>query len=922
MPIASWSDIRNRALAFSKDWSDASKEKQQASPFLIDFLEVFGRNRKRTFKFEHNVKKYGGKQGYVDLFLPGELLIEMKSRGESLKRAFDQAVDYFEGIADADLPAYVLVCDFATFSLTNIQTAETITFPIADLHKHIKLFAFLAGYKTQTIKPQDPINIKAAEKMGKLHDQLKAIGYEGHQLEVYLVRLLFCLFAEDTSIFEKRIFQDYIENRTNPDGTDLAYHLVAIFQTLNTPEIKRLKNIEDDLAAFPYVNGKLFEETLPIASFDRAMRQALLDACALDWSAISPAIFGSLFQSIMDSAARRNLGAHYTSEENILKLIKPLFLDALWAEFEQIGNNKKKLATFHDKLGELKFLDPACGCGNFLVIAYRELRQLEFAVLQKLHAGVSLVEIETLLRVNVDQFCGIEIEEFPAQIAQVALWLTDHQMNQQVSEAFGQYFARIPLTKSANIIHGNALRIHWETTFPDVNYILGNPPFVGAKYMDDLQRADARAVFSGIDNAGLLDLVTAWHVKATRYMQLFPRTHSAFVSTNSITQGEQVGALWGWMLAQGIKIHFAHRTFSWTNEARGKAAVHCVIIGFGLGDVPEKTIFVYENIKGEAHAVKAANINPYLVDAPDTIVISRMSPLSAAPAIANGSIPADGGNLILEPGERDQLLTIEPQVALWLRPYLGGEGFLNGNMRYCLWLVDCPPQILRTMPSVLARVEGVRNMRRASAKVATQVKANTPTLFTENRQPTSGRYLALPRTSSENRRYIPIGYLDHHIVAANDLQFIPNASPYHFGIVSSALHMAWMRITSGRLESRYRYSVKCTYNTFPWPSPDDKQRAAIETAAQGVIDARAAHPDATLADLYDPLTMPPDLVKAHQKLDRAVDAAYGVKSFANEAERVAFLFRRYQELVAPLAEEMEKKTKKSRKRVQKPLEKE
>ena len=417
---------------------------------------------------------------------------------------------------------------------------------------------------------------------------------------------------------------------------------------------------------------------------------------------------------------------------------------------------------------------------------------------------------------------------------------------------------------------------------------------------DDAQREDTHTVFAGIDNAGLLDFVAAWYVKAARYLAANPAIRAAFVSTNSITQGEQVGALWGWMLAQGVKIHFAHRTFSWSNEARGKAAVHCVIVGFGLGNVAEKTIFEYENIKGEAHAVKVSNINPYLVDAPDVIAQSRMTPLSAAPAIANGSIPADGGNLILEPEERDQLLAAEPQAAPWIRPYLGAEGFINGNIRYCLWLVDCPPQTLRAMPLVRARVNGVRRMREASAKAATRLKANTPTLFTENRQPTSGRYLALPRTSSENRRYIPIGYLDHSIVAANDLQFIPDASLYHFGIVGSAMHMAWTRITSGRLKSDIRYSVKYTYNTFPWPTPTDKQRAAIETAAQTVLDARAAHPGATLADLYDPLTMPPDLVKAHQRLDAAVDAAYGYKNALTDAARVAFLFGLYQQLAASL----------------------
>jgi len=909
MPL-SWNEIKSRALAFSKHWDDAGNEDAEAKPFLIAFFEIFGITDKRIASFEHAVKKYGGGAGFVDLFWPGILLVEMKSRGKNLDRAYTQAMDYFPGIAERDLPRFVLVCDFARFRLFDLTEDVVHEFTLAELHKNVRQFGFIAGYQTQVIKPQDPINIKAAERMGRLHDQLKAIGYEGRALELYLVRLLFCLFAEDTSIFEKRQFQDYIEQRTSADGADLAHHIATLFHILNTPQEKRLKNLDEQLAAFPYINGKLFETTLPPASFDATMRESLLDLCGLDWSRISPAIFGSLFQSIMDDKARRNLGAHYTSEENILKLIKPLFLDTLWAEFEKIRKNRNKLFEFHKKLRGLRFFDPACGCGNFLVITYRELRLLELEVLRAAHAGgQQMLDIHQLVAVDVDQFYGIEIEDFPAQIAQVALWLTDHQMNIKVSEEFGAYFVRIPLTHSATIIHGNALQLDWNAVLPapTCSYVLGNPPFVGAKFMDDAQREDTRAVFAGIDNAGLLDFVSAWYVKAARYMagnNANPAAiRAAFVSTNSITQGEQVGALWGWMLGQGIKIHFAHRTFSWNNEARGKAAVHCVIIGFGLGDVAEKTIFEYENIKGEAHAVKATNINPYLVDAPDVIAQSRMTPLSDAPAIANGSIPADGGNLVLEPEERDQLLAAEPQAAPWIRPYLGAEGFINGNMRYCLWLVDCPPQTLRAMPLVLARVEGVRQMRDASAKAATRAKANTPTLFTENRQPVTGRYLALPRTSSENRRYIPFGYLDHHVIAANDLQFISDATPYHLGIVSSATHMAWMRITSGRLESRYRYSVKYTYNTFPWPTPTDKQRAAIEATAQGVLDARAAHPGASLADLYDPLTMPPDLVKAHQKLDAAVDAAYGYKGAATDAARVAFLFGLYQTLTSLLPAE-------------------
>ncbi|MGB4583543.1 MAG: DNA methyltransferase [Rhodoferax sp.] len=967
MPL-SWNEIKSRALTFSRTWADAANEDSQGKPFWIDFFEIFGITDKRVATFEHAVKKLPGLKaktdGFVDLFWPGMLLVEQKSRGKNLDAALTQALSYFPGIAERDLPQLVIVCDFARFRVHRLSTNETFEFALKDLHKHIKLFGFVAGYKVQTIQPQNPVNIKAAERMGRLHDALKASGYSGHPLEVLLVRLLFCLFADDTGIFQPaQSFRTFIEERTASDGSDLGSRLAQLFQVLNTDEPRRSQALDEQVAAFPYVNGKLFSEPLPMADFTAAMREALLDACALDWSSISPAIFGSLFQSIMDDKARRNLGAHYTSEENILKLIKPLFLDELWAEFAKVKNNKNRLFEFHKKLRTLTFFDPACGCGNFLVISYRELRELELAVLRaSITDGQMTLDIHGLIGINVDQFYGIEIEEFPAQIAQVALWLMDHQMNLRVSEEFGQYFARIPLRTSPHIVHGNALRLDWNEVIPAerCSFVLGNPPFVGAKFMDDAQREDTQRVFAGVENAGLLDFVVAWYVKAAYYMstvrpelveglpasagwpvgahepsvfKIAPtgqpaltsgheraNLRCAFVSTNSITQGEQVGVLWGWLLAQGVHIHFAHRTFSWSNEASGKAAVHCVIIGFGLQDLPGKVIFEYDDIRGEPHAVTVNNINPYLIDGPDVIAEARMQPVCNVSAIANGSIPADGGNLILNADERSELITREPAAAPWIRPYLGSEGFIHGETRYCLWLADCPPQTLRTMPAVMARVQAVRAMREKSAKAATQQKAATPALFTEDRQPRSGNYLAIPRTSSENRRYLPLGYLTADVIAANDLQIIPNATTLQFGVLSSAMHRAWVNVTAGRLKSDIRYSVKMTYNTFPWPEfPESSKsiqpqthanpaQAAIETAAQTVLDVRArfqtGEQPATLADLYDPLTMPPELLKAHLRLDTAVDKAYeasgGKKHYKSDAERVAFLFELYQKYTSLL----------------------
>lgn len=933
----SWNEIKSRALQFSKQWSDAGNEDSHAKPFLIDFFEVFGITNKRVATFEHAVKKLGDKAGYVDLFWPGILLVEMKSRGKNLDRAYTQAIDYLHGINERDLPRYVLVCDFSRFELHDLKSGVISEFKLPDFYKHIKLFGFIAGYQTQVIKPQDPINIKAAERMGRLHDQLKAVGYEGRPLEIYLVRLLFCLFAEDTSIFEKRQFQDYIENRTAADGSDLAHHIATLFHVLNTPHEKRLTNLDDDLSAFAYVNGKLFEEMLPPASFDSKMRESLLDLCALDWSVISPAIFGSLFQSIMDEKARRNLGAHYTSEENILKLIKPLFLDALWVEFEKVKNNKNRLFEFHKKLRGLTFFDPACGCGNFLVITYRELRLLELEVLRaSRESGQKVLDVQQLINVDVDQFYGIEIEEFPAQIAQVALWLTDHQMNMRVSVEFGQYFSRIPLKATPHIVNGNALRLDWAEVLPPerCSYMLGNPPFVGAKFMDDAQREDARLVFSSVDNGGLLDFVAAWYIKAARYISQSRHSSEswnpasfndgircAFVSTNSITQGEQVGALWSWMLAQGIKIHFAHRTFSWNNEARGKAAVHCVIIGFGLQDVLNKVIYEYENIKGEPHAIAAKNINPYLIDAPTILLPSRTKPICNVPKIGIGNKPIDGGYYLFSTEERDAFIAKEPESKKWFHRWLGSVEFINGKDRWCLWLGNTPPAELRAMPEAMKCVQFVKEYRlgKRKAKHAKEDKepkvgtsalklADTPTRFHVENMP-SAPYLLLPEVSSERRLFIPFGFEHPSTLCSNLVKIVPGATLFHFGVLSSTMHNGWVRSVCGRLKSDFRYSKDIVYNNFPWPEPNAKQRADIEAAGQAVLDARAAHPEATLADLYDPHSMPPNLLKAHQALDAAVDAAYGYKDAKTDAARVAFLFELYQKITSLLPTDKPKRKK-------------
>ncbi|MEO6720772.1 MAG: DNA methyltransferase, partial [Ferruginibacter sp.] len=734
--------------------------------------------------------------------------------------------------------------------------------------------------------------------------------------------------------------------------------------------------INESLNAFPYVNGKLFEEHLPTAAFDSQMRKTLMDCCLLDWGKISPAIFGSLFQSVMDAKARRNLGAHYTSEKNILKLIKPLFLDELYAEYKTVKDSKAKLQKFHDKMSSLRFLDPACGCGNFLIIAYRELRLLEIEIIKqrlKLEGfreevlREAKMDVGYLVQCDVDRFYGIEYEEFPAQIAQVAMWLADHQMNQLVSNTFGEYYVRLPLRKSATIVHGNALRTDWQSllikestisiiadeanlitlaepqeVYQSINvyakkfnyvnaeevktvarikydFILGNPPFIGSKILSEQQKKDMLQFVTNIPGVGSLDYVAAWYIKAAKYMNGHDslsngektlieqplhltrvennnrqQTKAAFVSTNSITQGEQVAILWNWMTKQGININFAHRTFQWSNEAKGVAAVHCVIIGFENHVSEKKMLFEYKNIKGEAYEVKAKNINPYLVDAPNVIVQGRSQPLCNVPLMFNGSIPADGGNLIIDETDYKRFVEQEPLSEKYLKRYVGAEDYINDNVRYCLWLVSCPPNELRGMPHVMTRVQLVKEMREASSKTATKQKALTPTIFTENRQPKEGSYLAIPRTSSTNRKYIPIGFLSSDTIAANDLQIVPNAKLYHFGMLMSEMHMAWVKYTCGRLKSDIRYSAKYTYNTYPWPeNPTEKQIQAVEAAAQNVLDARAQFPEASLADLYDPNTMPPVLVKAHQALDKAVDLCYRPQPFINETKRIEFLFELY-----------------------------
>ncbi len=924
MPNLSSIEIRRRLSAFAKSWAGAHREAADAKLFWARFYECFGIRPESATIYEKAVDKLGGARGFIDSFIPGKLIVEHKSRGKDLDRALDQASDYFIALPEAERPRYIITSDFARFRLYDLKEGKHWETTLKSLPSKANWFGFLLEDDAPEIVEESPINRDAAYAISKLHEGLLEANFKGRDLEVFLTRLLFCLFADDTDIFgDNGMFRRLVE-RTQADGKDLGSKLSELFDVLNTPDSERQSTLDDDLAAFAYVNGSLFAERLRIPAFDAKLRDMLMRCIDLDWSGISPAIFGAMFQGVLEAhspdesrqATRRELGAHYTSERNILRVLNPLVMDDLREELAAAKHSKPRLQALYDKLPTLTFMDPACGCGNFLVIAYRELRRIENEIIESLFSSFGkmkgLLDVSTLSRVRVSQFYGIEIDQSAAHIARVALWITDHQMNLETAELFGTTRPTVPLVDSPHIHRANALQADWTSVLPPerCSYVLGNPPFVGKQNQSDQQKADMEGVFAQVKGAGVLDFVAAWYMKAVAYIRQNPCIDVAFVSTNSITQGEQVAALWPALLHAGVKIRFAHRTFQWSNEGKGNAAVHCVIIGFGLREPDCCTLFDYgDGIKGDGHRIAAKRINPYLVDAPDVVMTSRRSPIRNVPEMAFGSMPNDGGNLLLDNAEMGALLEIEPMAETWLRSYLGAEEFINGLSRWCLWLVGVSPAELRAMPEVYKRVQAVKAMRLESKRGTTRELANAPYLFGENRQPDT-TYLAIPKTSSERREFVPVGFLPSSTVANTELFTMPGATPYHFAILNSTMHNAWLRAVGGRLKSDYRYSASIVYNNFPWPEPTDAQRQAIEAAGQAILEARAMYPASTLADLYDPLTMPTELRKAHQANDKAVDAAYGYKGDKTDAVRVAFLFALYQKITSLLpAATKGKKTK-------------
>ena len=877
----SWNEIRARAAEFSREWAEAAYEKGETQSFYNDFFEVFGVRRRDVARYEERVKRLDNSDGYIDLFWPGTLLVEQKSAGRSLEAAREQAGSYFDALPEHERPRYQLLCDFQTFELLDRDEREEWRFPLADLPDHIDKFGFILGLEKRTFSDQDPVNIAAAELMGELHDALKESRYAGHDLEQFLVRTVFCLFADNTGIFERDSFLYLIEERSSEDGATLGGLLTELFQVLDTPEDQRLATRDEDIARFPYVNGDLFRDPLRMPAFTASMRELLIEACRFDWSKVSPAIFGSLFQSVMEPAQRRAEGAHYTTERNILKVIEPLFLDDLRAEFEQIlalrRGRRARLEAFHQRLGEMTFFDPACGCGNFLIIAYRELRRLEIEVIRELRAyevaeEQRQLDVAALSRIDVDQFYGIELSEFPARIAETALWMMDHIMNNRLSLEFGESYARIPLDASPHILHADALETDWAKHLaPErCSYVFGNPPFGGAKFQSPEQREQVRRIANLGKSGGTLDYVTAWFIKAGEYTE---RGHApiGFVATNSITQGEQVGQLWPVLFGRcGLEIAFAHRTFAWGSDARGKAHVHVVIIGLAKADdAPgERRLYSYDDLNGEPHESRHTAISAYLLDAgdlvdPHLVVRESGKPLSGMPRLKTGVQMIDNGILTFTEMEYADFVAAEPRSQEFFRKYIGGGEYINGFHRWILYLADASPHALRQLPEVRQRLSQVREYRASSRRPSTVAMADYPTRIGVDER-LSEPFLVLPNTSSERREYIPIGWLTPDVVANQKLRILPEAQLWHFGLLTSAMHMGWTRAVTGRMKSDYMYSVGVVYNTFPLPPVDEAALRKIEPVAQAILDARAEHPEATLADLYDPNVMPPNLRKAHQ----------------------------------------------------------
>ena len=966
--------IAAAAAAFAERWQGRGYERGESQLFWTDLLSnVYGvENLPDFIRYEERVNSMVDSTNFIDGHIPStRVLIEQKSIDKDLRAPipqseggkltpFQQGKKYVANLPLSQHPKWIVTCNFKEFLVYDMEqpNGEPEQIFLKDLGKEYYRLQFLVDAKSEHITKEMRVSMKAGEIVGKVYDALLE-QYDDTSAEalrwlnILCVRIVFCLYAEDAGVFRHDQFHDFLNGY---NAEDLSDALLKLFKVLNTPLEKRSKYLKDDLKAFPYTNGGLFEEEIEIPQFTEELKQTLLQNASLDfdWSEISPTIFGAVFESTLNPETRRNGGMHYTSIENIHKVIDPLFLNDLRRELDEILEEKvektrlRHLDEYQDKLASLTFLDPACGSGNFLTETYLSLRRLENEIFrEKYHGQMMMGEFLNPIKVSINQFYGIEINDFAVTVATTALWISEAQMLAETERIIQHDIDFLPLKSYANIKEGNALRLPWDewesekkvptifakqtVAYTDLakiaptmaseplyynnleihtesvqvlpkkkpttyhvrfDYVMGNPPFVGARLMSESQKDDVLSVFGNMKNVGNLDYVSCWYKKAAALLQ-GTNTHAALVSTNSITQGEQVAILWKALAKMGIRIDFAYRTFRWDSEAEIKAHVHCVIVGFSCSEsVKEKTIYL-----NDSQSIAASNINGYLIDSPDVFVESRKVPLSQVPEMLFGSMPNDGGNFILSEEEVAVMKSKYPESEKFIKKFLGAEEFINNKKRYCLWLVNASPAEMRKVPPIMERVANVQKLRSESKRAATQKLAATPTLFGEIRQPVSGTYLLVPSTSSEKRRYVPLGFLDCNVISSNANLIVPNASLYHFGILTSNVHMAWMRAVCGRLEMRYRYSASIVYNNFPWPTPTEAQKAKIEQTAQAILDARNKFPDCSLADLYDEAAMPPDLRKAHQENDRTVMAAYGFNIKMSESECVAELFKMYQKMV-------------------------
>ncbi|MEU6829084.1 DNA methyltransferase [Nocardia beijingensis] len=914
-------EVHRRAIEFAHRYKNDTYEKGESQTFWNSFLEVFGIDRKRVnAAFEYAAKRSStGKTGFIDMFWPGVLLVEQKSAGKDLDKAEFQALDYLGGLPEPSLPKALIMSDFKQIRLVRIDGdgRDSYIFDTANLPDEIDRFNFLTSQRDIVIAEEEIANANAVKLMGKLYEQLiHSFGLpdvdseydeedidlnheqvqRDHNVSVFLMRLLFLFFGDDTGLWRKDLFTDFVENRTSKDGSDCGAQLTSLFQNLDRPIRRRSPYLDQAIAQFPYVNGGLFSERIDIPDFSSSMRDALIACCHFDWSQISPAIFGSMFQTVKSKKARGAAGEHYTTEENILKVIGPLFLDDLRTKFLECGSDLTRLNRFHRSLGELRFFDPACGCGNFLIIAYRELRSLELDVLRKIAAitgqGVLEIDITRTLRVSPEQFFGIEINEWPARIAETAFFMIDHQANKQLATEFGVAPNRLPISLTATIYHGNALKVEWRSILPpsDNVYILGNPPFLGHDSRTKNQSDELKALWGA--KIGRLDYVAGWYKKAIEYYGTENRGKWALVSTNSVTQGEPVPLLFGTVLRAGWKILFAHRTFKWKSEAPGAAAVHCVIVGFTRNPRANVSLFDYETADGNPTLLPARRINAYLVDGPNVLITQRSNPIEPRISpFSYGSRPNDGGGFIIKPNEIHEFMA-DPVARKYIRKFIGAKEMLNGLDRWCLWLPEVTGADVKQSALLQDRLKKVEKHRRDSDREATRAWANRPHMFDFISQPNVS-YLCLPGHTSETRRYLPTQRFEADVIASNAVFTTPDPDGFSFSLVSSSMFMAWQKTVGGRIKSDLRFSNTVVWNNFPVPNPAKSARNEMVAAGEAVLTVRERYPDSTLAELYNPLAMPVDLVNAHIALDRIVDRAFTRTKMRTLADRQRVLFDHY-----------------------------